>query len=113
MNRFLNIGATVESPKTFTIKEKWEASDLVYYDDGAYDESDENPASGETEYKIQEPYVFGLGVSASMLNLTLAGDVEFVDWTQAKFKTDSPIAGETKDVVNSRIKDNFRVRCEY
>jgi len=106
MNRFLSLGATVESPKTFTIKEKWEASDVVYYDDNSMD--DFPPAEGEFEYKVQEPWVFGFGLSASLLNITLAGDVEFADWTQAKFLTDSPIEGDTKDAANMRIKENFR-----
>lgn len=106
LNRFLRIGATVESPKTFKIKEKWEATDEVYYDDNTYDEAE--PAEGEFEYKVQEPYVFGFGLSASLLNFTLAGDAELIDWTQAKFLTDSPVEGETKDIVNLRIRENFR-----
>ncbi|MBN1351375.1 outer membrane protein transport protein [candidate division KSB1 bacterium] len=107
MNQFMKLGLTVESPKTFTIKEKWEDESTVNFDDGSYAEPSPNPYSGESEYKIQEPYIFGFGASASLLNFTLAGDVELVDWSQAKFLTDSPIYGETKDRVNTRIKENF------
>ncbi|MDZ7261627.1 MAG: hypothetical protein ONB05_05925 [candidate division KSB1 bacterium] len=107
LNNFFRVGATITTPTVYTIEENGTfyeeesfdgVSDIYYYD----------PDPTYTKYKIQEPYVFGLGAALSVANLLLAGDIEFQDWTQAKFMTDPPIKDVSKDEVNLRIKDNFR-----
>ncbi|UCE18107.1 MAG: outer membrane protein transport protein [Gemmatimonadota bacterium] len=77
--RYASFGLTVTSPVTFTVKEFWtQQTDTLFF--RYYDE-------GEFEYEITTPYRVGLGGSIAFRHLTLAADVEYVDWTQTEYKS--------------------------
>jgi len=105
LNRAMRIGATVVFPTQYTITESWSENFDETYDWGKEDPFSD---SGEFEYKVQEPYSLGVGGSFKLLNILLAASVEFKDWSQAKFKTEPPIAGVTKGDVNVRIKQELK-----
>ncbi len=102
----LRLGATVVPPTTIKIKENWSDEWVETYDDGSTFETPPEPS--EYEYKIQEPYSFGFGASLKLLNFLFSADMEFQDWSQAKFKTDPPIAGMTKANTNFRIQEELQ-----
>ncbi len=113
----LRVGATLTTPTTFTVKERWSWAQLEQYeyDNLKYDDGDK----GEYEYRYREPYSFGIGASYRMFNLLVSGDVEFKDWSQTKFLDDPPISGMNKLSVNHSIKREmkqvlrYRVGAEY
>ncbi len=83
-NKIFVIGATIETPVTFTIKESWlEITDNVYYTpyQDAIHESDE----GNSKYKFTLPFSFGLGVCANLKDMIIAADVNYTDWTQMEY----------------------------
>lgn len=107
----LRIGATLTTPTTFTVKEKWSwaQKEQYEYDNLLYDDGD----NGEYKYRYREPYSFGFGASYKMFNLMVAGDVEFKDWSQTKFLDDPPISGMNEAQVNYNIKRQMKQVLRY
>ncbi len=74
----LRLGLTISSPVTFHIDEAWtQQTDTLastYYDDGSF------------EYKMTTPYRFGFGGSFDLWPVRLAADVEYMDWSQTRYK---------------------------
>jgi long-subunit fatty acid transport protein len=100
-NKFLIVGGTVESPVTYTINEDWtQTTDTTFYKPDEYwvDYYD----SGSPEYKISLPFSLGLGVALNFNNLTLAGDINYADWTQMEYKRLAEMAD-----ANRMIKDSY------
>ncbi len=102
----LRLGATIITPTKYEIKESWSEGQKEYYDN--VEDAATLSNSGEFKYDIQEPYAFGFGASFRLVNLLLSGGVEFKDWSQAKFRSDPPVAGVTKADMNVRIKQDLQ-----
>ncbi len=99
-------GASMTTPTTYKITESWNWKQSEYYDTATEAATLED--AGKQEYKYQEPYSFNAGASVRLLNVLLSGDLEFKDWTQAKFKTDGPIEGQYASVLNRAIKKEMK-----
>jgi len=95
-NKFLTVGATIESPVTFTIKEDW-----LQATNGELD-------NGNSEYKITLPFSLGTGMALNLNNLTIAGDINFTDWTQMEYKRLEDIAD-----ANRQIQDTYKATLRY
>jgi hypothetical protein len=82
----LRFGLTAKTPTAFTVRESWTSLSRSYFDNG-----DVRPtkgpfdASGNSEYDVHTPWVFGGGVSLSLGILLLSGDADYTDWTQLEF----------------------------
>lgn len=109
--RMLRIGATVEPPTTYKIKENWSDSWDEYFDNG--DQFSIEEESGSTTYKIKTPYSFNFGASLKLLNFLFTAGADFQDWSNAQFVTDPPIEGDTKTEVNARIQNDFKAITKY
>ena len=105
MGNAVRVGATIVTPTQYKITENWRESFEEFYDWGAEDPFERK---GEFQYTIQEPYSFGVGASLKFVNLMLSGGAEFKDWSQAKFRTEPPVAGISKGDINLRIKQDFK-----
>ena len=94
----LRIGLTIESPTLLNINET-------------------GPEFGRNEYRIATPWRIAAGFLASSPRAFVSADVEFVDWSQARFVTDDPdfdaenIIAERflNPVLNTRIGGEFRL----
>jgi len=94
----LRIGVTIESPTLLNIDET-------------------GPDFGRNEYRIATPWRIAAGFLARSPRAFVSADVELVDWSQARFVTDSPnfdaeniIAGRfLNPVLNTRIGGEFRL----
>lgn len=92
----VRIGATLESPTFFQIKES-------------------GPAFEEYEYEIMTPWRASAGFMVSSPRSIFSADFEFVDWSQARFLTDDPyFDGENaiarrsfNPVLNTRFGGEF------
>ena len=93
-NKYLIIGGTIESPVTYTIKEDW--TEITETDQESYYNY------GSSEYKISLPFSLGAGVALQVNNLTLAGDINYTDWTQMEYKRLEDMAE-----ANRQIKDTY------
>jgi len=68
----------------------------------------------EFDYRIQTPWRLGGGVQYTQGRLTVAGDLEFVDWTQADISADDasfPALNRSIQALDATI--NTRVGAEY
>jgi long-chain fatty acid transport protein len=104
--KYVSLGLTISSPVSFTVNEFWtqqtDTLSFMYYDEG------------EFEYDITTPYRFGLGGSLSLRHLTLAADVEYVDWTQTEYTSPHWMVGDNW-IFNTSYRDvyTFHVGAEY
>ena len=108
----VTLGGTITLPAALEVNEVWEQQTIVQFDDG---EEDVEGDGGSILYDIERPFEFGGGVAIKLLEkrLTLAGDVQFTDWTQTEY---NPLPAD--DVYNnfSRFYDStiqVRVGTEY
>jgi opacity protein-like surface antigen len=68
----------------------------------------------DLEYRLRTPWRLGAGLQYTRAGLTVAGDVEMVDWTQARVRADDA----SFTALNRQIEDldatfNSRVGAEY
>ena len=108
----VTLGGTITLPVNLEVSEVWEQQTIVILDDG---EDIVDGDDGSILFDIERPFEFGGGVAIKLLEkrLTLAGDVQFTDWTQTEY---NPLPAE--DVQNNfdRFYDNtiqVRVGAEY
>ncbi|KPL01015.1 MAG: hypothetical protein AMJ91_02155 [candidate division Zixibacteria bacterium SM23_73_3] len=105
-NKYLILGGTIDSPVTYTVEEDWiEITDGVggsEYADGTY------------EYKVSLPFGLGAGFALQFENLTLAGDVNYADWTQMEYKR-YEYAAEANRLIKETYIDalRFNLGAEY
>lgn len=68
----------------------------------------------EFEYRLRTPWRIGAGLQYTNAGLTLAGDAEFVDWTQANVSADdASFTGLNREVQALDATINTRLGVEY
>lgn len=102
-------GFTVRTPTRYNVRERFRSDGTSVFKtpdkSGQYEYS--ASVSGNSEYDVQTPFVFGGGLSVSAAGFLISADAEFVDWTQMSFKNPTEnISGLLKQ--NSEIKKLFR-----
>jgi long-subunit fatty acid transport protein len=104
-NKLLTVGATIETPVTYNIKEDWsQGTDTVFNQAGSVSEM----VYGNSEYKITLPFSLGGGVALNMNDLTIAGEVNYTDWTQMEYKKLEDMAD-----ANRQIQDTYKATLRY
>lgn len=109
----LRAGFMVQTPTYYTIDETFGTRITTFFDSGG--DLTGGSLDGNTfTYQVRTPWRLGGGLSYNGSNLTLAGDVELVDWSQLELDADE-VSFAT---VNRRIRDfnavlNTRVGVEY
>ena len=108
----VTLGAAITLPMDLEVSEIWEDLEIVRFDDG---EDSEKADYGSTLYDIERPFEFGGGVAIKLLEkrLTLAGDVQFTDWTQTEYNP--PPADDVVDNFNEYYDHTIQIRlgAEY
>jgi opacity protein-like surface antigen len=119
-------GLSVESPTWYTLTEVYGTRMQTDFDcdfsrsgtpcpEGGVAGFESGSLTGnEFEYRLQTPWRIGAGLQYARDGLTVAGDLEFVDWTQASLSAD----GASFTSLNRRILDlnstvNTRIGAEY
>ena len=108
----VTLGGTVTLPANLEVSEVWEQQTIVQFDDG---EEGVEGDGGSILYDIERPFEFGGGVAVKLLEkrLTLAGDIQFTDWTQTQY---DPLPAEDAQNNFDRYYDSttqVRVGAEY
>jgi len=106
LNKFLRLGATVSTPVTFFGKENWTYESQTLFDNLATADSSDG---GYYEYKIQSPFTLSFGASISLPLLVLAGDLEFNDWSQMRYKFPQELDRENR-LFRKAYRQTVRVR---
>lgn len=104
-SKWLNIGASYQTPAVMTLDENYSSSIKTVFDDGQ-----SYPASfkGTTQYKISNPARWKLGISAHPVNdLTINFTGENIDYSNIMFKS---LGGDAKAQIdaNNAIRNDFK-----
>jgi long-subunit fatty acid transport protein len=120
LNKYARIGATVQFPKTFTVKEKFDVDGSSTFGTGVTYYLDRSKYSDQVQYDIITPFSLGLGFSANYRGFIFSLQGELTDYSQLKF--DSPGNGLSVQYIadqNKNIKDqlgsviNYNLGVEY
>jgi hypothetical protein len=118
LNQYVNIGATVKFPRTYTITDVYTVTGSSNFTNTGFIYG---PASDRLEYDIVTPYEFTLGGAFTGQNITISADVKLIDYTQMEFTNTPSFLDSGIDWAqrNQDIKDsmttviNINVGAEY
>lgn len=112
------LGFLVETPTFYEISESYFRDLVTGFDQVVGPGGGSTMSAGEDgdyEYSLRTPWRLGGGIAWSHGDLLLAGDVEYVDWSQMEFDSDD----DSFDDVNRSIRENLdpvwnaRIGAEY
>jgi long-subunit fatty acid transport protein len=108
-----SFAVVIKTPVTLKAKENWDYADIRDYEyfppEDLYDYRDfEASDEGYYEYKIRSPWILRVGGSLSKGPVTLSGDVELIDYSQAKYVTDTPYEDTDQTSANIIIRRELR-----
>jgi hypothetical protein len=98
-----NFGATIQFPKTYTVKEGYSVQAKSVFTSKTFSES---PTYDPVQYDITTPYEFTVGASYSQNNVTVSADAKLIDYSTMEF-TDG-FTQQARFDENNYIKNNFR-----
>ena len=109
----VTLGLTAVAPMDIEVDEIWREETDVTFDDGAQERV---PDQGSMLFDIERPFELSAGIAVKLLQkcLTLAGDVQFTDWTQTQYS--SPPSEDVSQDNFERFYDKtvqIRVGAEY
>lgn len=104
-------GGTIEFPTFISINENYsDAGTYVNAAGALVGASPYTTPGGNNNYDVTTPFKFGFGASGGISLLTVAADVQYVDWTELQFSTSSgqTLPADYINTLNSEIKQEFR-----
>jgi long-subunit fatty acid transport protein len=118
VNSQLRLAATIATPTSLTITDKFSIEEETRFDAGPADFFADDQ---ESEYSIRSPFTFGAGAALNVAGLLLSGSAEFIDWQEIRFTSDEyidwsrnrlsldyPIAPLQKSQAREQIRNNYR-----
>ncbi len=112
LSQGVRLGISAETPTYYQISEDYFRDLETLFDEGGSLSASQN---GQFEYSIRTPWRLGGGAAWEGGDLLVAGDVEFVDWSQMKFGAEDG----SFDAENRTIRENLdpvwntRLGAEY
>jgi len=105
-------GGTIEFPTFITVGEKYSDAGTANFLTGST--MSYTTPGGNNNYNVTTPFKFGFGASGEISVLTLAADIQYVDWTQLQFSTSSAptLPSDFINGLNSQIKSEFRATTD-
>lgn len=114
-------GGTIEFPTFISVDEKYSDAGTYINADGVDVSAELNGGispyttpGGDNNYDVTTPFKFGFGASGGISILTVAADIQYVDWTQLQFSTSSSqtLPSDFINSLNSQIKTEFRATTD-
>ena len=100
------VGAAISLPVTLKSEEDYKSKRTFTF---GYYESADDPEHFIADYSIRPPFKFEAGAAITILpNLIMAADIEYSDWSQMKFTTDTPLYDLSKAEANAIIKRSYQ-----
>ena len=81
--RAFSVGASIRLPHQVEITEHWYQSEVLYYDDGTSELTQDE--SGVFSYRLRIPSEFELGAALTLGGVTLTGGGRYVDYGEAEY----------------------------
>jgi len=88
LNNIFSFGATIQTPTRYSIEEDYSTygrSRFTSIDDEGFN-TYEDDFSAFIDYDVSTPWKFGVGASFSLAGLTVAGAIDYQDWSQLEFR---------------------------
>jgi len=105
VSRYFSIGVTLNTPRYLCIRETFEEDEETIFDPDIDDREDEYYTdSGLFKYRVRLPFRFGFGAALTFPYLTISGDLEYIDWSQARYLSTPPIEGMNRAEANRDIR---------
>jgi len=106
VNPFMYLGATIETPTIYAIEENYSTYLETEFDNGDFfsygDGPGQDAGSGTFDYTLRTPWKLGLGGSFQTGPATLMADVEWMDWSQMEFSSNThDFSPENLDIRNA------------
>ena len=113
IGEYVRVGLTAIAPTHLDVDEIWRQETVAVFDDG---ERETDADEGIVGYELRRPFEFGAGVAVKLLEkqLTLAGDIQFTDWTQTEYDpspAEDILSEDFEQFYDSTIQ--IRVGAEY
>jgi len=109
LSKIARFGATIQFPKTYTNKEKYDRSARSEFSSLIY----ENSYNDEVEYDITSPFAITGAASVNVKGLILSGEATLTDYTQTKFDNAKGIPATDIASLNKDIKELFRAVAAF
>ena len=119
-NTDARVGLTITLPTFVTINDNYNNAGTAYFTgppgeqpvvsystSNGYGESESGYPGPTLQYDVTTPFKFDIGASGNISQLLLAGELEYVDWTQMEFSNSNLPSSVISD-LNSTIKDQMR-----
>ncbi len=108
---FARFGATIQFPKTYSIKEKF---DVFGRSEFGTAQSFTYSANDQVEYDITTPFELAGGASVNVRGFIFSGQATILDYTQTKFgNAGNGLDQRAIDDINTNIKDQLRAVVNY
>lgn len=106
-------GLTVQFPKTYTVKEKFDVSGSSSFANGTSYTLDGTKYSDQVQYDIVTPFELGGGLSVNFVGLIVSGQATLIDYSQLKFSNADGLSAEYVAQTNKDIKDQLKSVFNY
>lgn len=112
------IGATVQFPKSYTIKENFTVTGRSEFRDWSISLNSDD-YSDKVQYDIVTPLEIAAGISANFQGFVVSGEATLIDYSQMKFDNGDGISPTRISEMNKDIKDlltavfNYNLGLEY
>lgn len=111
--KLARIGATIQFPKSITVKEKYALTGKSTFIGNVEQKLDPDKYSDNVEYDIVTPFEFNLGASMNYMGLVVSGEVGLIDYTQIKYDNPRGLTLNYIQGLNKQIKENFKAVVDY
>ncbi|MCS7013742.1 MAG: hypothetical protein RMI34_10970 [Chloroherpetonaceae bacterium] len=105
------LGLTIESPTSLELKDRFNTRLQTRYErppNGATRNTfDDALPTGEFEYRLQTPWVFGASIAFESSFLTIATNLNYRDWTQLSYSSDDASLARVNRVILSDLQGAF------
>lgn len=111
-NNFGRFGATVQFPKTITIKEKFIVEGSSQFANWSTSLKSED-YSDEVKYDITTPFEISGGLSLNFMGLIVSSQLSFINYTELEFSNPEGLSNSYISDQNKRIKNLLRQTLNY
>ncbi len=113
LDKTARFGASIQFPKSFTVKEKFAVDAMSEFGDGTKKYIEPEDFEDKVEYDIVSPFELSAGGSVSLYGLILSAEATMIDYTQTEFENPVGLTEQFISGLNSDIKDNLRSITNY
>ncbi len=110
----IRVGLSIETPTWYSVSEDYDTGLYTEFDNGdAFeygDDFEEDAGRGSFDYTVKTPWRMEAGIAFEAGNLTISGDLEFVDWSQMELDSDTYAFSDENLAIRQAFESTTNVR---